>query len=177
MKKLLLCATIAVFVLSSANAQEVNFGVKAGADFASSKVKRPLFDVSFTGTGFYIGGFANIGLSDALSFQPEVLYVSVSTGGNTGLDFDEIHIPLMGKFAVSEKFAVLAGPALGILLDAGEGTKSFNYGIEAGAAFNITYNFFVEARYNIGLANLSDNVPGINSSKISGFFTGVGYRF
>ena len=170
MKKLLLCAVIAVFGMSSMNAQEVKFGVKAGADFASMKTKGGGFSVTASETGFYVGAFAEIGISDAFAFQPEVLYVSVNNN-------DHISMPLMAKFGVSEKFDVLAGPALGIFLDAPNGRKSFNYGIEAGAAYDITEELFVEARYNIGLANLIENAPSGVSNKLSGFFVGLGYRF
>lgn len=168
MKKLFLCAAIAVFGLTSVSGQ--NFGLKAGVDFASAKSE--VQGVSFTGseTGFYIGAFAEIDVSESFTFQPELLYVSIE-------DFGQLNIPLMAKFSVSEKLNVLAGPALGILLDTEEGQKSFNYGIEAGASFDITEELFVEARYNIGLANLIEDAPSGFSSKISGLFVGLGYKF
>ncbi len=169
MKKLLLFAAIAVFGLSNMNAQETKFGVKAGVDFASAKAKVQGFSITVSETGFYVGGFAEVGVSDAFTFQPEVLYVSIN-------DFDQISIPLMAKFGVSEKIDVLAGPALGFLLDSVDGQKSFNYGIEAGAAYDITEELFVEARYNIGLANLIENAPSGVSTKLSGFFVGLGYK-
>ncbi|MDD7886989.1 porin family protein [Flavivirga sp. 57AJ16] len=170
MKKLLLCAAMAVFGLSTMNAQETKFGVKAGADFASNRVKTNMFTITASETGFYVGGFAEIGISDTFAFQPEVLYVSVD-------DLNQISIPLMAKFGVSEKLDVLAGPALGILLDTEDEQKSFNYGIEAGAAYDINEELFVEARYNIGLANLIKDAPSGSSSKLSGLFVGLGYRF
>ncbi len=176
MKKLLLCAAIAVFGLSSMNAQDIKFGAKAGVDVASLKAKVSGFSLTASETGFYVGGFAEIEVSDAITFQPELLYVSISTESDDS-SLSHISIPLMAKFGLSEKFNVLAGPALGILLDTAENTKSFNYGIEAGAAFDITEALFVEARYNIGLANLIENAPSGVSSKLSGLFVGAGYRF
>ncbi len=170
MKKLLLCAAIAVFGLSSMNAQDIKFGAKAGVDFSSAKTKVSGFSITNSETGFYVGGFAEIGVSDALTFQPELLYISIDGDGL-------INVPLMAKFGVSEKFNVLAGPTLGVFTDVPDGFKSFNYGIEAGAAFDITEALFVEARYNIGLANLIENAPSGVSSKLSGLFVGAGYRF
>ena len=74
MKKIILTVVV-VFAFSFANAQETRFGVKAGVDLASVKVKVP--EISFLGTvlspettvtdsetGFYVGGFATIGISD-----------------------------------------------------------------------------------------------------------------
>ncbi|MFB9057564.1 outer membrane beta-barrel protein [Mariniflexile ostreae] len=166
MKKLLLSIVI-VFGMSNLNAQ--SFGLKAGVDFASLKSKVESFSVSVSETGFYIGAFADIGVSESFSFQPEVLYVSID-------ELDQIHIPLMAKFPVTEKLNILAGPALGLLLDSGDGIKSFNYGIEAGAAYDITEKFFIEARYNLGLANLLEDAPNDPSLKMSGFFIGAGYK-
>jgi opacity protein-like surface antigen len=170
MKKLLLSAIIAVFAMGNVNAQEVKFGVKAGADFASMKFKAEGENVSTSETGFYVGAFAEIGISESFIFQPEILYVSVE-------ELDQIAVPLMAKFPVSEEFNVLAGPALGILLDTEEGIKSLNFGIEAGVAYDISENFLIEARYNLGLANLLEDAPSGYSFKLSGFFAGIGYRF
>ncbi len=174
MKKLLLLAAVAVFGLSNVNAQETKFGAKAGVDFASMKFKVSGLSVTNSETGFYVGGFAEIEVSDAFTFQPELLYVSISSND---VSFDQINIPLLAKFGVSEKLNVLAGPALGFLLDSPDGQKSFNYGIEAGAAYDITEELFVEARYNLGLADLFENAPSGTSLKLSGFFVGLGYRF
>ncbi|PKQ44112.1 porin family protein [Confluentibacter flavum] len=170
MKKLLLSAVIAVFTMINLNAQESRFGLKAGADFASMKFKAEGENLSTSETGFYIGAFAEIGISENFIFQLEVLYVSIE-------DFDQIAIPLMAKFPVSEEFDVLVGPALGILLDSEEGMKSLNFGLEAGIAYDISEDFFIEARYNLGLANLLEDAPSDYSVKLSGFFAGIGYKF
>ena len=168
MKKLFLLSIIVTFSIISLNAQ--SFGVKAGADFASMKLKAEGENISTSETGFYVGAFAEIAVSDSFTFQPEILYVSID-------ELDQIAIPLMAKFPVSEEFNVLAGPSLGFLLDTGEGEKSFNFGIEAGASFDISESFFIEARYNLGLANLLEDAPSGYSVKLSGFFVGLGYKF
>lgn len=168
MKKLFLFTVIAVLGITTVSAQ--NFGLKAGADFASVKVKGDGENLSTSETGFYVGAFVEVEISDSFTFQPEVLYVSVE-------DLDQIVVPLMAKFPVSDEFNLLAGPSLGLLLDTEEGINSFNYGIEAGAAYDITENFFIEARYSLGLANLLQHAPSGTSIKLSGFFAGIGYKF
>ena len=168
MKKLFLLSIFAIFAIGSVNAQ--NFGVKAGADFASAKAKAEGFSVSTSETGFYIGAFAEIDISESFDFQPELLYVLIE-------DFDQIHIPLMAKFSVSEEFNILAGPTLGIMLDSEDGMSSLNYGLEAGASYDISEEFFIEARYNLGLANLIEDAPSGYSVKLSGLFVGLGYKF
>lgn len=170
MKKLLLSAVVAVFAIANVNAQDVKFGLKAGADFASVKFKADGENLSTSETGFYVGAFAEVGISESFIFQPELLYVTID-------DFDQIAIPLLAKFPVSEEFNILAGPALGILLDTQEGMKSFNFGLEAGISYDISENFLIEARYNLGLANLIEDAPSGYSARLNGFFAGIGYRF
>jgi opacity protein-like surface antigen len=63
------------------------------------------------------------------------------------------------------------------MLDSEEGQKSLNFGLEAGVAYDFSENFFAEARYNMGLANLVEDAPSGYSIKLSGFFVGVGYKF
>ena len=167
MKKVILLSIIAVFAMSNVNAQ--NFGLKAGVDFASMKLKAEGASISTSETGFYIGAFTDIEVSESFTFQPSIMYVSVE-------ELDQIAIPLMAKIPVSETFSVLAGPSLGILLDTGEGMKSLNFGLEAGAAYDISEAFFLEARYNLGLANLIEDAPSGYSTKLGGFFVGVGYK-
>lgn len=170
----MLVAAIAVFGLSNVNAQETSFGVKAGVDFASNKVEYDTEFGDFSGTesetGFYVGAFAEIGVSEKFAVQPELLFVAIK-------DLNQIALPIMAKFMVSEDFNILAGPTLGFLLDTEEGFNSFNYGIEAGVAYDFSEQFFAEARYNIGLANLIEDGGSDFSSKLSGLFVGVGYRF
>ncbi|WP_298553531.1 hypothetical protein [uncultured Algibacter sp.] len=162
MKKVLLLAAIAVFGLTSVNAQDTQFGVKAGIDIMSQTVA----GFSVSSTNVYFGGFAEIEL-DSFTLQPEVIYVAATGGGL-------VHVPVMAKFNLSDEFNLLAGPALGFLTNSGGG-KSFNYGIEAGVAYDISEALFLEARYSLGLADFAPDGAGF-TSKLNGFFIGAGYR-
>ncbi len=75
----------------------------------------------------------------------------------------------------TEALGVKAGPNLAFLTDAPDGIKSFNFGFDLGAEYNFAENFVVDARYNFGLANLSD-VDGLDYH-LSGFYVGFGYKF
>ncbi|AUP81152.1 porin family protein [Flavivirga eckloniae] len=174
MKRILLYTAIAVFGLSTMNAQELGYGGKAGAAFATLKIKNQSYSITNSETGFYIGGFADIGISDDFGFQPEVLYIAVE-----GLN--QVSIPIMAKYKPSEELSILAGPSVGYLLDVDEGFESVNYGIEIGAAYNIVINRYikgliVEARYNFGLANLLENTSSGLTRKLKGFFIGLAYK-
>ena len=162
MKKLFLMATLIAGTFF-ATAQETKFGVRAGADFATVKVS---YTNPFTGdtetvsgseTGFFVGGFVQIGISESFAVQPEVLYVSIK-------DANMLNVPILGKYSFGS-FSVLAGPELNYLLDAEEDEFKLNVGV--GASYDFTENFDAQARYSIGMGDVS----------VSGLFIGVGYKF
>lgn len=162
MKKLFLVAALFAGTLF-ASAQETNFGVRAGADFATVKVTvvNPITgdEISASGseTGFFVGGFAEIGISETFAVQPEVLYVAIS-------DSNMLNVPILAKYSFGS-FSALAGPGLNYLLDAEE--DEFKVNIEVGASYDFTENFDAQARYSIGMGDVS----------VSGLFIGVGYKF
>ena len=169
MKKLLFAA-VAVFAFGVSNAQEARFGAKAG--FASLTAKVEFQGISATGSesGFFVGGFADISLSDKFHFQPELLYVAVS-------DANQVQIPLHAKYMINEGIGIVVGPNLAFLTDSVQGQKSFNYGVDLGAEYNFGDNFVVDARYNIGLADLNDVSDSDIKYTLSGFYIGLGYKF
>lgn len=161
MKKIIL-SILAVAAFGTANAQETKFGVKAGVDFASSKVK---IDTGFgtveaTGseTGFFVGGFASIGISESFAVQPEVLYVGIK-------DFNFISVPVLAKYTIVENFSALAGPSFNYFLDAEE--DEFKVNVDFGAMYQFTENFDANAKYSLGFGDV----------QISGVFVGLGYTF
>lgn len=158
MKKIILTLA-AVFAFGFANAQDTKFGVKAGFTSQSVKVDTGFGTVSGSASGFYIGGFADLGISEKFHFQPEVLYSGVS-GNNT------INVPLLGKYAVADKFNVVFGPGLNYSLDAV--SDQFSVSGDIGASYDINENIIIDARYDIGLTG---------TAKVSGLFVGAGYRF
>ena len=128
MKKLLLTAAIAVFTLSSVNAQDITFGAKAGINIANLDVTDANID---SRTSLHLGITAEFEISDTFSIQPELLY---SAQGATESDTYEdsfirevseyewklnyIQIPIMAKFYVSEGLSLEAGPQIGFLASA-----------------------------------------------------------
>ncbi len=158
MKKIILTVA-AIFAFGITSAQETKFGVKAGFTSQTAKVSTGFGTVSGSASGFYVGGFADIGVSDKFHFQPELLYSGVS-GSNT------IVIPLLGKYSFAEKFNVLFGPGLNYSLDAL--ADEFSVSADIGVSYDIDEKFLVDARYDIGLTG---------DAKLNGLFIGAGYRF
>ncbi len=192
MKKLLLTAA-AVFAFGFANAQEVKFGVKAGLNMTT------ITGGEFSGgtkAGFHIGGLAEIKLTDKFAIQPELLF---STKGSSyaffGIDVDQnlsyVDMPVMAKYFVIEGLSIEAGPNVGFLVAAelkGDGEdvdnkddlKSVDFGLNFGAGYELKNGLMFQARYNIGLADISeeeDGDPYTFDEKNAGFSLSVGYKF
>lgn len=172
MKKLMMAA-LAVFAFGEMSAQDLTFGVKGGVNFSNFTGD----DVDADGaTGFYVGGLADISLTDEFHFQPEVLY---SIEGAEDASISYLRIPLMAKYYIADGFALLAGPSLGFKVAADEMvdefTKSMDFGLGVGAAYELENGFFFDARYNLGLSNISDvDEAELKNTNIQ---IGVGFRF
>lgn len=186
MKKIsLLLLTILSF---ASNAQEMKYGAKIGLNISSFKGDS---DANKTLKGPQIGGILEIKLIEKFYIQPEILFsmqgARMEYGETDQNDYYEervkaklnyLNIPVSIKYNVYDKFTLLAGPQIGMLLSAKEEYNyrgSFNGVIESisensniknnlnpiafsfnlGASYGFLDNFFIDARYNIGLSNIS----------------------
>ncbi|HEU0135649.1 MAG TPA: outer membrane beta-barrel protein [Flavobacterium sp.] len=161
MKKLLF-SIFAIAGICTANAQETKFGAKAGLAMITVEQTVTMGGVTVTAsgseTGFFAGGFVEIGVNDTFSIQPELLYVGIS-------DFNMINLPILGKFTFAEKFSAMAGPGITYMLDAEE--DEFKVNVDIAAGYEITESLDVTARYSLGFGDV----------KVGGFYAGVGYKF
>jgi len=169
MKKLILFAALAIFVIANSNAQ-INFGAKAGVNFAT--ITGDMVDSFNSRTAFHVGFVAEIVISETFSFQPELLYSAQGADyseegfedfeGTVKLDY--LNVPLMAKFYVGEGFSVEAGPQIGLLLSAkddyGDGeddikeyVKGTDFGVNLGVGYKMEGGLNFSARYNLGLSN------------------------
>jgi len=89
MKKLLLTLTLVAGLIASAVAQSpVKFGVKAGLALPNMSISAGGLSVAFDSrTSFYVGGTADIAISNIFSVQPGLTFISKGTKFN-GEDFD-----------------------------------------------------------------------------------------
>lgn len=178
MKKIILAA-VAVFGISFAsNAQDIGYGVKAGANFSSLNFEVTGGTASPDGaTSLYVGGFVDVGVSEKFHVQPELLY-SIEGAEDVSLSF--LNIPIMAKYYVADGLSLQAGPQIGFLVsaedDADEVLKSTNLGLNAGLGYELKdMGLFFDARYNFGLTDISD-VDG-TEVRTKGFQIGIGYKF
>ena len=174
MKKLLL--VIAMVALGfTASAQ--TFGVKAGLNFSNVELNADGGSISpDSQTSFYLGGVVDFKISEKFHIQPEVLF---SAEGFENFDMNFINVPVMAKYYITENFNLQAGPQVGFLVDAEdtEGLNSVNFGLGFGAAYEIEGGLFFDARYNMGISDLTDSGSDGVELTTNTFQVGLGYRF
>lgn len=165
MKKLFVMAVLLIAGSSSMNAQGLDFGVKAGANFAK------LDGEGISGdnlTSFHVGALLELNVFENFSIQPEVLYSSQGTKiEDEDIKLDYLSVPVLAKFyLISDKLSLEAGPQFSFLVndDVPETfeTKSFDFAAVGGLGFNFTENIFVQARYVAGLTDTSKDAKVTN---------------
>ena len=152
--------------LSSLQAQEnVRLGAKGGLNLANIVGEGHSGDLR---TSFHLGMLAEIPLSEKFYFGPEILYSSQGSKGRYKLDY--LQIPLMAGYYVTEGLIIEAGPQIGfltssevdVLMEGGGNLKdylsSFEYGVNIGLGLKWVNGFFFQGRYNLGLANIFDDL-------------------
>lgn len=191
MKKLILLVAIALFAFN-VNAQGVDFGVKAGANFAS--IGGDDTDDLSTRTSFHFGVTAGISVSDNFSVQPELVYSAQGAsmdfdGFEADLKLDYLNLPIMAQFQVADGFSIEVGPQFGFLMSAKieadgeeEDIKDDVKGLDLAAGVGVNYamasglNF--GARYNLGLSNVNDGEGSDDFKNQNNVIqVSIGYRF
>jgi hypothetical protein len=170
MKKLIIITVIVLFGFSTVYAQDINFGAKAGVNFAS--ITGDDTDDLDGRTSFHVGIVAEIVISDKFSVQPELVYsnqgatsedsyteegINIMEEGTVKLDY--INLPVMAKFYVGEGFSLEAGPQIGFLMNSEIEMKLTANGAGISESISVT-------------EDLKDYVKGIDF----GVNFGVGYK-
>ena len=177
--KKILFATIFISFLQI-NAQETNkndakFGIKAGVNFSNLYTQN--VDDNNVLTGFNVGVFAKLPITDFLAIQPELLYTTKGAqltynnyfvNGTAKFNLNYIEIPVLAVINLTNNFSIQAGPYVSFLTN-GKVTNDANvkafdfqdeiknddfnrvdFGLAAGLAVDIE-TFSVGVRYNYGL--------------------------
>lgn len=164
------------------NAQAINFGIKAGANFSNFSG-----DLNTDGiTNFHAGAVLELNIVPTFSVQAEGLFSSQgATPDNTvveiakDINLDYISVPVMAKFYIlPERLSLMAGPQFSFLVSDADDvlkTKSFDLAAAGGVELKIIAGLFAQARYTVGLNNVSD-VSEVDI-KNNVFQLSVGYMF
>lgn len=191
MKKIIPLAICLFCVTKFTVAQNVHFGLKAGANF--QKIQGIPFKEKFT-FGYQAGAFAAIGFNSTIGIQPEILFSSVNA--DTATQFSTVYgfkkidkvklnildIPILLNVKVSSFITIQAGPQFSVLINKNENLlkngetafKQGNISAVAGLQFNLT-KLKIYGRYVAGLKNLN-NVNTSNEWKNRNIQVGIGFK-
>lgn len=175
-KKLFFVAAFAMLSLST-YAQETSFGVTAGYLNGQLKVSEDGYNVSDDGSGFYVGVLVDLEINESFHIVPGANY------GNAE-EANFIYVPVMAQYHIGESGVFLqAGPQATFLLEDDPGDAINTVGVDAafGLGYEITENFFVEAKYALEVTNRFSeklrNYPGDLDLRLNTLMVGVGYKF
>lgn len=175
MKTKILGLGLALFISQFVMAQKFHLGVKAGANI--TKLDGKSFKEEFK-YGYNLGGFAEIGLTKKLSFNPEVLfnqysstldsnyksiYQNVITSDQSKVKLNYLSIPLLLDYKFLGPIHLQAGPQFAVLMSQDKNFlqngknafKSGDFSLVAGAQIKLA-QFRVTGRYIVGLSNIND---------------------
>ncbi len=169
---------VTVFIASAAISQEIDLGIKAGANFAT------ITDASNASnkTGFLAGAFVGFKFSDKIGLQADLLY------SQQGAEFDGekfdltyVNVPVVLKYYIIQGLNLQAGPQFGFVVDdnikevLGEinDAESSDVSGVVGVGYDFPFGIRLDARYNFGLTEVSKG----SDSKNSVVSLAVGYSF
>lgn len=156
-----------------AAAQGIEFGGKAGVNFANLHFQEEVDVPIDNRIGLIAGGFVTIPLGARLSIQPEGLYSQKGAkfdelGASGRIELDFLDVPILVRYAFGHLF-VFGGPSVGLKLrarqfiefgddeeevDLDDEVESSDFGLVAGASYEIG-RVSVEGRYTWGLRNIN----------------------
>lgn len=192
-----------LLVLSFAGAvkAQVSFGAKAGMNYPVAMVYGNAEDFEAE-IGYSAGLFVGIGLSESITFEPELLFSKLSTNVTSiGADLENVtknmqlnylNIPLKFKFKIIGDLGIEVDPEIGLLLsakeefvdmidvkdmDIKEQLKTVDFDLNFGLSYDFSDEFFMDARYNLGFMNISQSNELEDKIKNSVIAFSLGYKF
>jgi len=160
----------------------VAVGIKGGANFSKIDPNAGTSNID-NATGFHAGAFALVKVA-MIGIQPEVLFSRQGSSfefdsKDYEANFDYINVPILLKFYLPLGLNIQAGPQFGFLTVAdlkttATGTttqddvkKLFSdksdLAVAIGAGWDLPFGLTVDARYNIGLSDMSFTPNGASS--------------
>lgn len=184
MKKLVAISSIFFLSVSISQAQ-TNFGLKAG--YNASKVQIANSSDFNSKSGLHIGGLAHIHVSEHFAIQPELVYsMQGGESPNSTLKLNYLNVPVLAQYMVNDGLRLQTGPQVGFLASAKQ--KSGNVEVDVddnydavdfswafGAGYIFPAGFGIDARYNLGLNDISDNSSFEAKNRV--FQVGLFYQF
>ncbi|MFD2823435.1 porin family protein [Lacinutrix iliipiscaria] len=163
-----------IFVSFTMHAQNTTSGVRVAYNISNLDFEP---DATFDNThrnGLAIGAFLDYAFSEKMSIMPELMY-SAEGGKEKELRANYIQMPITLRFHFG-KMSVGVGPQANLKIWSYEdGYRNFIFSAVGGAQYDISDNFFIDARFNYGFSNIYDDEVGVEA-KNSTIQLGIGLK-
>lgn len=178
MKRIFLSVAMVTLLAAGAFAQGISGGLKGGLNLANAIGKDAKDADMKMRIAYHFGGYVNIGFSETLSLQPELLYNSVGAkmDEDVALHMNYISVPLNLQYSFGN-FNIHAGPQFGFLMSAkakadvdGQSAevdmKDFFKSTDLGVNLGLGANFGklnASARYTMGISKVWDTEEDVDA--------------
>ena len=172
-----------IFISSFGFSQEVDLGIKAGANFSSITDTDGLSNK----TGFLAGVFVGAKFGDKIGIQADLLYSQQGAEFDVGsFDLTYVNVPVVLKYYLFKGLNIQAGPQFGFIVDDDitgvpgniqndAKAESFDLSGVVGLGFDLPLGIRVDGRYNFGLTEVDKS--RMSSPKNSVIALSLGYSF
>ena len=189
MKKIVFISLLTTMTYFTQAQVHTDFGIKGGLNLANLKIENTSSPDSKVGLN--LGLLAHIHFEPHWAIQPELMYSDQGakedvSGTEVKAKLHYINVPVLLQYMTGSGFRIQTGPQFGILASAktksGDSEsnadnyyKTFDLAWAIGASYITNSGFGVDARYNIGLADIND--AGGSSIKNRVWQFGLFYQF
>jgi hypothetical protein len=189
MKKILFIAFLTTVTYAVQAQLHADFGVKGGLNIANLKIENSSSPDSKLGLN--LGAFAHLHFADHWAIQPELVYSNQGaqqtiSGTEYKVKLHYVNVPVLFQYMTGSGFRLQTGPQFGILASAktkagdtesnvNDVYDTFDFAWALGASYVSNGGFGVDARYNIGLANIIDDGGPSTMNRV--WQVGVFYQF
>jgi hypothetical protein len=177
MKKTILVAALLFSALTTIQAQSVKLGLKAGLNYANQTGTNLTVDSENYKkeaiSSYHAGLVAEINLFAGLALQPELLYSTQGATYKNALgditnEVGYLSIPIMIKINLSKSISLELGPQASFLLSEKVNvnlykSNTFDFAVAGGLGLKVTKSIFLQARYGLGLIEISKEAQAKNS--------------
>ncbi|MFK7951851.1 MAG: porin family protein [Ekhidna sp.] len=168
MKKTLLTIGLSLIIMTGFSQAKVEIGIKGGANISNIDSNNPTATIE-SASSFHAGIYGLIKLAN-IGIQPEILYspqkndVVDPTLGTISQERVYLDIPIMVKVYVPGGVNIQAGPQFSVLtsaesagIDVEDQLKGGDVSLAAGLGWDAPFGLQLNARYILGLSDISDN--------------------
>lgn len=152
------------------SSQTLKIGIKGGLNYANFTDTEIQTDAI---TSYHAGIITRIGLTKSVALQPELLYSTQGASYDNAIgefknELGYVSIPFLLKINLSESLSLEAGPQASFLLSKKDefnlrDYNTFEFAGAGGLGLQLTDNLFIQARYILGLTEISRNAEAKNS--------------